>query len=234
MSVSYTKNISGVTESTINEIIGKSAYSLPDVPSSAGFSTDEIKAAFWKPIADNSSDNAKSVLSEVDRVANEAQAAVEEMREVISSSVGEVVSSVESLDSSKLSDIGVSASTPAGCVSLYKEQGSAASKNLRLADAYPSVALTGASLTLTMDANKEYYAGEVTSLALSFPLTASVGDYCYICFSAGATCNVSVQTTNASDISEIAPEFIEGYIYEIMGKWNGSIWMLAVHSVTVS
>lgn len=227
MSFSYTKNISGVSEGTKDEIRRKSAYALPDVPGDAGYSADEIRAAFWKPIADDSDE--KNVLSEIDRVAREAQAAVEEMRDAMTDTE-------QATDAAKLRDIGVDASTPAGCLSLYRESGGSAAKHLRLADAYPCVTLSGSSLTLTLEPNREYYAGAVTSLVLSFPDSASVGDYCYLCFSAGASgsdCTVSVQTTNASDIADITSEFVEGNVYEIMGKWNGSIWMLAVHEAAV-
>lgn len=225
MSFAYTKNISAVEDRTKQEILGKSAYALPDVPGDAGYSAKEIKEAFWKPIADSSS----SALSEINRVAQEAQEAVEEVREAISDAEA-------STDASKLRDIGVDPSTPAGCLSLYRGTGGSAAKHLRLADAYPCVTLSGSSLTLTLEPNREYYAGAITSLNLSFPDSASVGDYCYLCFSAGASgsdCTVSVQTTNASDIADITSEFIEGNVYEIMGKWNGSIWMLAVHEAAV-
>lgn len=232
MSFSYTKNISGVSESTKDEILGKSAYALPDVPGDEGYSAKEIKAAFWKPLADDTSvvgSDEKNLLNEIDRVAREAQEAVEEMRDAMTDTE-------QATDSAKLRDIGVDASTPAGCLSLYRESGGSAAKHLRLADAYPCVTLSGSSLTLTLEPNREYYAGAVTSLVLSFPDSASVGDYCYLCFSAGASgsdCTVSVQTTNASDIADITSEFIEGNVYEIMGKWNGSIWMLAVHEAAV-
>lgn len=233
MSFSYTKNISGVTESTRKEILGKSAYSLPDVPGDAGFSAEEIRSAFWKPIADNSSEDAKSALYEIDRVAKEAQASIDEIRNAVSSSeetaAKETSSVYSALDSSKLSDIGVNQTMP-GYLSIYKSSGGSVAKNLRVADVYPCVTLSGTEVTLTLVANKEYYAGKVTSLTLSFPSSASVGDYCYLCFTAGTGCSVTVQTTNASDIS---PTFTDGYVYEIMGKWNGSIWMLAVHEAAV-
>ena len=221
----YKKNISGVSDAVKKAIRQGSAYSLPDRPSDAGMSAAEIKAALWKPIC-NTDAGAFSVLSEVDRIAAEAQEAVEEVR----TSVGDASASLGNTIKDKVGYIGAMSGTPAGKLS-YAPSGSAEpTGHFRLSDAYPSVQVSGATVTMTLEANKEYYAGALTSLTLSFPQTAEIGDYCYICFTAGTTCEMSIQTTNSTDIS---PTFSSGYIYEIMGKWNGSKWLLAVHESEV-
>ena len=59
--------INNVSSQARTIIKRKSAFALPDRPSEAGMSADEIKKAFWQPVADLTD----SALSEIDRVVNE-------------------------------------------------------------------------------------------------------------------------------------------------------------------
>ena len=59
--------IEPISEAVKKAILRKTAYSLPDRPSAAGMTPEQIKAAFYKPITDG----ALSVLAEVDRIAEE-------------------------------------------------------------------------------------------------------------------------------------------------------------------
>lgn len=79
------------------------------------------------------------------------------------------------------------------------------------------------AITLTPIANNEYYYGELVSLNLNFG-TANLGDMFYITFNSGATATVlTVDSTNA-----IFEDFVpnENACVEIMGKWNGSKWIV--------
>lgn len=58
------------SEVTKNAINRKSAYALPNRPSDSGMKPDEIRRAFWRPVTDTED----SVLSELDRVVDEANA----------------------------------------------------------------------------------------------------------------------------------------------------------------
>ncbi|MBQ7308393.1 MAG: hypothetical protein IJW82_07710, partial [Clostridia bacterium] len=60
--------IEKITENTKNAIKQKSVYNLPDRPSEMGMNPTEIKKAFYQPIIDLNS----SVLTEIDRVIDEA------------------------------------------------------------------------------------------------------------------------------------------------------------------
>ena len=59
--------IEPISEAVKKAILRKTAYSLPDRPSAAGMTPEQIKAAFYKPITDG----ALSVLAEADRIAEE-------------------------------------------------------------------------------------------------------------------------------------------------------------------
>lgn len=62
--------INKVSSQARNIIKRKSAFALPDRPSEAGMSAEEIKKAFWQPVADLTD----SALSEIDRVVEEVNA----------------------------------------------------------------------------------------------------------------------------------------------------------------
>ncbi len=59
--------IQNITEELISSILRKSAYSLPNNPTEAGYKASDIRDALYKPIVDITN----SALSEIDRVVNE-------------------------------------------------------------------------------------------------------------------------------------------------------------------
>lgn len=61
------EDIEKVSVETKSIIKRKSAYSLPNNPTEAGYKADEIRKAFWQPIVETSG----SVLAEIDRVVEE-------------------------------------------------------------------------------------------------------------------------------------------------------------------
>lgn len=67
--------IKKVDESTRQSIKNKSAFSLPTRPSEAGMKADSIKRTFYQPIVDMT----QSALGEIDRVADETNAALNEI-----------------------------------------------------------------------------------------------------------------------------------------------------------
>lgn len=60
-------NISKITTSQLNKIEGKSVLSLPDSPTSANYSAEQIKNAIVKPVTDASD----SIVSEINRIVDE-------------------------------------------------------------------------------------------------------------------------------------------------------------------
>lgn len=64
--------IAKTSEETKAAIKRKTAFSLPNAPSSVGYTPDEIKKAFYTPITDDTN----SVLAELDRIVDEANTAL--------------------------------------------------------------------------------------------------------------------------------------------------------------
>lgn len=82
---------------------------------------------------------------------------------------------------------------------------------------------TSTSITLTPQANHEYYYGVLESLSLSFD-KANLGDLFYVTFNSGEMAtNLSVDSENAV-FSDFVPE--TNAVVEICGKWNGTNWVL--------
>ncbi|MBQ8399331.1 MAG: hypothetical protein IJX08_05100, partial [Clostridia bacterium] len=69
--------IEKISEERINEIRNKSAYGLPDHPSDAGMSAEQIKKALYAPITDKES----SALAEINRVIEEANTQFKKLEE---------------------------------------------------------------------------------------------------------------------------------------------------------
>lgn len=67
------EKIKGISDETIGIIRRKSACSLPDNPTDFGYTPDQIRAAFYKPITDDSN----SVIGEVNRIVNEVNKVLE-------------------------------------------------------------------------------------------------------------------------------------------------------------
>lgn len=82
--------------------------------------------------------------------------------------------------------------------------------------------LTANTLPETLIANTEYYLGESTNLAFTFPTMGKLGQYCFVKFDSGATATTLTVTGNyAGDI----PIPITNKTYEIIATWNGSKWV---------
>lgn len=62
--------IANISNNTKNEIINKSAKTLPTNPSARGMSADQIRKAFWAPVVESEN----SILTELDRVIKESNA----------------------------------------------------------------------------------------------------------------------------------------------------------------
>lgn len=84
----------------------------------------------------------------------------------------------------------------------------------------------------TLEANKEYNFGEVSTLSLVFPTIANDGDVIYLTFKSGATATtLTIDTTNTTDI-EVIPE--ANCYYDIFAKFNGSVWLVNYSEYLVS
>ena len=84
----------------------------------------------------------------------------------------------------------------------------------------------------TLEANKEYSFGEVSTLSLAFPTIAENGDVIYLTFKSGATATtLAIDTTNTTDI-EVIPE--ANCYYDIFAKFNGSVWLVNYSEYLVS
>ena len=84
----------------------------------------------------------------------------------------------------------------------------------------------------TLEANKEYSFGEVTTLSLAFPTISENGDVIYLTFKSGVTATtLTIDTTNTTDI-EIVPE--PNCYYDIFAKFNGSVWLVDYNEYLVS
>lgn len=105
--------------------------------------------------------------------------------------------------------------------------------NSRIADLEDSVYQAPiTTIPTTLSPNKQYNFGEVTELALAFPMEAEDGDVIYATFMTGETATaLTIDTTNTCDI-EFVPEPHTGY--EVFGKFNGSIWIVNYSEYTVS
>lgn len=88
------------------------------------------------------------------------------------------------------------------------------------------------SIPSELKVNTPYNFGEVLNLNLTFPVSATDGDVVYLTFKSGLEAtNLTIDTTNTSDI-DIIPEANKGY--EILGKYNGEIWIVNYSEYTVS
>lgn len=88
------------------------------------------------------------------------------------------------------------------------------------------------SITTPLLPNKQYILGEMETLSLIFPSSASAGDVVYLTFLSGdSETNLSIDTTNTCDI-EIIPEKNTGY--EVFGKFTGSLWIVNYSEFIVS
>lgn len=88
------------------------------------------------------------------------------------------------------------------------------------------------AITTPLLPNKQYILGEMETLSLIFPSSASAGDVVYLTFLSGnVETNLSIDTTNTCDI-EIIPEKNTGY--EIFGKFTGSLWIVNYSEFIVS
>lgn len=75
-----------------------------------------------------------------------------------------------------------------------------------------------------------YFIGEITSLSIGFPATATIGDMVYISFSTGDTIPTFFFANN-NHIGLDTINKLKNYNYELIGMWNGSKWVFAIHEV---
>ena len=74
-----------------------------------------------------------------------------------------------------------------------------------------------------------YFLGEITSLTGGFPSTAKMGDMVYISFYTGTTIPAVSLTTN--NHIGLALDLSTNKCYEIIGLWNGAVWVFATQEV---
>lgn len=83
--------------------------------------------------------------------------------------------------------------------------------------------LTSDTLPEILLANTEYYLGESTTLAFSFPNNCKLGEYCFLKFVSGSTATV-LTITGDNYIGDV-PTPIANRTYEILSTWNGNNWV---------
>ena len=84
MSTEWVPVVKKTTEETRNALKRASASHLPNRPSDCGMKPDEIKRAFWKPFLDAGG----SILTELDRVAEEADGAFQKVDAAVAVLIG--------------------------------------------------------------------------------------------------------------------------------------------------
>ena len=88
------RRISPISAQTREAIRQRTAYGLPNNPSERGMSAAQIKEAFWLPVTGEDT----SVLAELDRVASEVNAALEQVD-------GDVLSALERLLATGMTEV---------------------------------------------------------------------------------------------------------------------------------
>lgn len=79
-------------------------------------------------------------------------------------------------------------------------------------------------------ANKMYFLGEITELTVGFKDGSNIGDMVLISFSSGSTApSVEISTDNYAGIDNLTLR--ANCYYELIGLWNGTIWMFVKHEV---
>lgn len=80
--------------------------------------------------------------------------------------------------------------------------------------------------------NTMYFLGEVTTLTVGFPTGAQLGDMVYVSFNSGSIAPiVSVTTHNTVGLNSFA--MYEYRCYEMIGLWNGNVWLFVTHEVLI-